>query len=93
MPPSASSSTAPAGAADPAEMLRRVSSVPPADRIRLLKQAGDAYLLARGDLEGALHCYRQLLELASPDTTARLEGDDTWLLAALKQGQMTRKLR
>jgi len=71
---------------DPQAILRQVSRAPMEDRIRLLKQAGDAYLLARGDLEKALDCYRQLLELA-PEARTRPDDGDTWLLAALKQGQ------
>ena len=82
-----------ASAVDPAEILHSVSTAPMADRIRLLKQAGDAYLLARGDLDGALHCYRQLLELAPPDVKTKPRSDDTWLLAALKQGQSTPGMR
>jgi hypothetical protein len=92
-PPRAGASVA--SAVDPAEILRGVSIAPLADRIRLLKQAGDAYLLGRGDLDGALHCYRQLLELAPTDVKTKTKPgeDDTWLLAALKQGHSTPRMR
>ncbi len=79
--------------ADPVAVLRRVHTTSFAERPGLLKQAGDEYLLASGDLEGALHCYRQFLEIASDDERTRPEPGDTWLLASLKQGQTTNRMR
>jgi hypothetical protein len=78
-------------AADPDATLRRVRSAPPPERPRLLKQAGDEYLIASGDLDGALHCYRQFLEIASDDERTRSDPGDTWLLGSLKQGRTTNR--
>ena len=72
---------------DPRALLGKVSSAAPEERLRLLRRAGDACLARLGDLEGALHCYRQLLELQPADARAGPEPEDSWLLAALKQGQ------
>lgn len=80
----------PAPAADnPAALLGEVAMAAPADRARLLKRAGDAYLARDGDLERALDCYRQLLEISPAielASSAVGEGD-TWLWTSLKQGQ------
>jgi hypothetical protein len=75
-----------AGIEDPAETLRSVIDAPPGERARLLREVGDAYLSSHGDVEAALYCYRQVLEL-SPASRGRPESGDTWLLAALKSGQ------
>ena len=71
-------------AADPGEILRQVAITTPAERPRLLRAAGDAYLAAGGDLEGALDCYRQVLELSGGSSKMEAEPGDTWLLASLK---------
>ncbi len=73
--------------AEPADLLRSVIDAPPEERPRLLREAGDLYLSARGDVESALHCYRQVLELSKPSERRRPEAGDTWLLAVLKDGQ------
>jgi hypothetical protein len=70
--------------ADPGEILRQVIDTPPAERARLLRAAGDAYLSARGDVESALDCYRQVLELSGASSKLEAEPGDTWLLASLK---------
>ena len=69
----------------PAEILRQVRGAPPGEQRRLLKLAGDAYLSPHADIEKALYCYRQLLELTTPERKGISEPDDSWLLLALKQ--------
>ncbi len=71
----------------PSEMLRRVRGTPPAEQRRLLKLAGDTYLGSHADVENALYCYRQLLELTPHAERALPAADDSWLLVALKQDQ------
>ncbi len=71
----------------PSEMLRRVRGNPPAEQRRLLKLAGDTYLGSHADVENALYCYRQLLELTPHAERALPAADDSWLLVALKQDQ------
>ena len=71
--------------AKPAELLRRVLGTPPAEQRRLLKLAGDTYLGSHADVENALYCYRQLLELTPHEERALPASDDSWLLVALKQ--------
>jgi hypothetical protein len=81
--------TAPA----PGELQRRVPEAVPEDRPGLLRQAGDSYLLSQGNLEGALECYRQYLEIAAPDGRRPSPAGDTWLLEALKQGRTSHSRR
>jgi hypothetical protein len=56
------------------------------ERAGLLRAAGDAYLAAASDVEAALRCYRQLLEIQSKDVATGSDAADSWLLAALKRG-------
>lgn len=74
----------PEEASSPEEILRRVPGAPPAEQRRLLKLAGDTYLASHADVENALYCYRQLLELTRREERAP-SADDSWLLVALKQ--------
>lgn len=69
---------------DPSELLARVASAPRDEQIRLLRQAGDLYLSQWGNVEGALYCYRQVLELMPASQPIALESSDTWLFASLK---------
>ena len=80
-------STQPDETSNPSEMLRRVRGNPPAEQRRLLKLAGDTYLGSHADVENALYCYRQLLELTPRAERALPAADDSWLLVALKQDQ------
>ena len=70
---------------DPWVLRRKVATAPPKERILLLRRAGDIYLLNLEDIEQALHCYQQVLELSSPQEWARFDPTDSWLLAELKQ--------
>ena len=79
--------TQPDETSKPSELLRRVLGTPPAEQRRLLKLAGDTYLGSHADLENALYCYRQLLELTPHAERALPATDDSWLLVALKQDQ------
>jgi hypothetical protein len=69
---------------DPQELLARVPDAPREEQIRLLRQAGDLYLSQWNDVERALYCYRQVLELASSSGGVTVDPGDTWLLASLK---------
>ena len=69
----------------PAEILREVPTASPSEQRRLLKLAGDSYLSSHADVERALYCYRQLLELTPTERKGLPKPDDSWLLVALKQ--------
>ena len=68
----------------PEELRRRVAGAPRPEQIRLLHLAGDRYLFGAADVESALDCYRQVIELTPPSDLAKRESDDSWLLAELK---------
>ena len=80
-----SATTAAEVALVPREILRQVRGAPPDEQRRLLKLAGDAYLTSHADIDNALYCYRQLLELTTPERKGISVPDDSWLLVALKQ--------
>jgi hypothetical protein len=69
----------------PWSLRQRVATALPHERIELLRRAGDSYLLDYGDLDKAIYCYSQVLELTSSDEWAQLEPTDTWLFAELKR--------
>jgi hypothetical protein len=69
---------------DPWQLRQQVAKASPTERIRLLRRAGDLYLLNSGDVESALNCYRQMLELTPRPIQASVDPNDTWLLAELK---------
>jgi hypothetical protein len=71
---------------EPWELRQRVAGAPPEEQRRLLRFAGDQYLRLYSDVSGAVHCYRQFLELARPEDLENSD-DDTWLLAELKLGR------
>lgn len=71
-------------ALSPQELRRRVAGAPRPEQIRLLRLAGDRYLFGAVDLEAALDCYRQVIELTPQAELAKHESDDSWLLAELK---------
>ena len=74
-------------AADPVALRRQVAAAPPAEQIALLRRAGDLYLGRYGDLESALDCYRQVLELTPASERGQFDAGDSWLLAELKHAQ------
>jgi len=80
-------------ALDPAAILEKVPAVPLAERPGLLKQAGDSYLAMQGNMEKALDCYRQFLEIAPEDVAGRPAPGDPWLLEALKLARHTPRRR
>lgn len=70
-------------ALSPAELRRMVPGAPRARQIRLLELAGDGYLYG-ADVEAALDCYRQVLELTPREDLGPPDPQDSWLLAELK---------
>ncbi|HUY93050.1 MAG TPA: hypothetical protein VMV10_30250 [Pirellulales bacterium] len=68
----------------PAELRRMVPGAPRAKQIRLLQLAGDGYLYGAADVDAALDCYRQVLELTPPEELGPPDPHDSWLLAELK---------
>lgn len=78
----------PLASTDPVALRRQVAAAPHADQIELLRRAGDLYLARYGDLESALDCYRQVLELTPPAERGQFDADDSWLLAELKHAQV-----
>ncbi|HVA49957.1 MAG TPA: hypothetical protein VNH11_26560 [Pirellulales bacterium] len=68
----------------PEELRGRVAGAPRREQIRLLRLAGDRYLFGAADVESALDCYRQVIELTPQGDLAKRESDDSWLLAELK---------
>ena len=77
---------APVESIEPDEIRRRVPLAPSGERGSLLRRAGDAYL-ARGDMDGALECYRQVMEIEGAAPGAAAGGQDAWLLAALRRSR------
>ena len=73
---------------DPLELRRRVLDASHEERIKLLSEAGDIYL-GRNQLEEAVNCYRQVIELTAERPV--IEPDDSWLLAELKQSSLLTK--
>jgi hypothetical protein len=69
---------------DPWQLRQQVANASPSQRIQLLRRAGDLYLTNSLDVESALNCYRQMLELSPRPAQASVDPDDTWLLAELK---------
>jgi len=85
-PPAAAPAQAPRP--DPRALLNRVADVPRPEQVRLLTEAGNIYLDDRGDIERALNCYRQVLEILPEDQSMNISPGDTWLFTALKQARM-----
>ena len=69
---------------EPESLLARVPEVSRSEQIRLLARAGDLYLAQRDDVERALYCYRQVLELTPSSQLLAVDQGDSWLLASLK---------
>lgn len=72
--------------ADPEALAKAYDAASPAERLALLRGAGDYELNDRGDVRGALAYYEQWVRLADTDTRTQYDENDTWLLASLKQG-------
>ena len=68
---------------DPALLEMRAEHPPTDDAGRLLRRAGDLFLLERMDIRAATRCYGRYLQLTPEDRVPDLE--DTWLLASLKR--------
>jgi len=75
--------------ASPRALLARVPDAAPAEQVRLLTRAGDRYLTDYGDVQRALDCYRQVLELTPRSQPAALGSGDTWLLTSLKLARLS----
>jgi len=71
----------------PEEIERRAFPAPREERIRLLKLAGDQYLVDYCDVDGALRCYRKYLDLVHERPAAAPGPNDSWLLLAMKQSR------
>jgi hypothetical protein len=57
-----------------------------------LRRAGDRQLNERGNLQGAIGCYRRALDFASDDELQIVPQRDSWLLIPLKEARLeTRK--
>lgn len=57
-----------------------------------LRRAGDRQLNERGNLQGAIGCYRRALDVASDDDLQIVPERDSWLLIPLKEARLeTRK--
>jgi hypothetical protein len=70
--------------ADPAEIDARVAAAPPAERSRVLREAGDATLASGSDPVAAARYYRRSLD-ATDDASSAVPGPgDSWLLTYLK---------
>ena len=76
---------------EPESLLARVPEVSRSEQIRLLSRAGDLYLAQRDDVERALYCYRQVLELTPSSQLLAADQDDSWLLASLKLARTQEK--
>ena len=68
----------------PEELRRRVPRAPRAEQRQLLRLAGDRYLYGAANLEAALDCYRQVIELTPRAELGQHDADESWLLAELK---------
>lgn len=67
----------------PEQLLARVPGAGHDEQMRLLREAGDIYLNNYVDIDRALNCYRQVLELGSVYGQPPSNPDDTWLFASL----------
>jgi len=80
----------PTGPVEPDAIRRQVPLAPAAERRDMLQRAGDAYM-ARGDLQGALECYKQVMELDGTVPRSSAETGDAWILAALRRESENRR--
>lgn len=70
----------------PWELERRSASAEEAQRPELLRLAGDRYFNDYADVQSALRCYRQLLDLV-PSDQRTFDPSDNYLLTSLKQAR------
>lgn len=88
--PSAPSQTPPTE-----EMAKTVTPSIPAESLTTfekLRRAGDRQLNEKGNLQGAIGCYRRALDFASDDELRIVPERDSWLLIPLKEVRLeTRK--
>lgn len=61
---------------------------PRGEQRRLLRLAGDRYLYGLADVESALDCYRQVIELTPRAELAMHDSHESWLLAELKSSEV-----
>ena len=69
---------------DPEALAFAYDAADDAERLRLLKEAGDHELNVNQDIRAALDYYRQWVVLADAATRQTYDETDTWLLASLK---------
>lgn len=69
---------------NPTALRAMASRVPMADRAGLLKRAGDLYLNRTQDVELAVYCYEQVLELETAAGSGEYATGDSWLLAEMR---------
>jgi hypothetical protein len=77
---------------EPEKAVAPVEPTPALTTFEKLRRAGDRQLNVRGNLQGAIGCYRRALDYAS-DADLQIASDrDSWLLISLKQARLeTRK--
>jgi hypothetical protein len=80
----------------PAEPMETVDPIEPGSlaltTFEKLRRAGDRQLNERGNLQGAIGCYRRALDFASDNDLQIASDRDSWLLISLKQARLeTRK--
>ncbi len=73
---------------DPARVERAAESASESERAALWRRAGDLWFEERGDVQGALRCYRRYLDEAESTATEVAAGStDNWLLRDLMNGR------
>ncbi len=93
-PPSGTEPLTSAPGGDPRRLLaevrgyeQRLPEVSLDEPARLLKEAGDGFLIQEADVGEALRCYEQHLEILASIGTVEVEPGDTWLWTALKHAR------
>lgn len=71
---------------DPEAFTLRVAEAGHEERLRLLREGGDFYLIRQGDVRVATVCYERYLNGLGEDAGIGLQLTDTWLLRGLKTG-------
>lgn len=81
----------PSPARSPGEAQNAVARSTPVETLTTfekLRRAGDRQLHERGNLQGALGCYRRALDFASDDELQIVPDRDSWLLIPLKENRL-----
>ncbi len=73
---------------DPQTLLKQVAGASRPEQVLLLTEAGDIYLNVRADIERALNCYRQVLEITPANVQMTIHPEDTWLFKSLKKARV-----